>query len=409
MRKKFQKWRGILSSAFPSASNPYWRALPLRRMKSLLVGTFFVTAVAGFAANLAQLNVQPLGLGLFWPVFVGALAVGFLVCSIKGVRPVFHIILLLIVGIFAKWLASGMSGLGWTGWGWLTYPNSLLATPWPIPQSLKSRVLFDAIGILIAGGLGFRLLMSFATNEGLANVRMQTELSVAHGIQATLVPDICFPSSRFEVYGKSIPSTEMGGDLIDFIENDDGSVIAYVADISGHGLAAGQLMGILKAVLRVSCQFHQQPSTLLESADSVLPAVKTADMYATLALLYFDNSSEAEYALAGHLPILHYRHQLGDTTRLSIEQFPLGLIPGGSYASQRVNYSPGDLFLLFTDGITEVVNEQDEEFGLARLERLLCQHAAQPLPQIWEMVMREVKLYGPQQDDQSLLLLRVRR
>jgi len=408
MRKEFQKWRGILSSAFPSASNPYWRALPLRRMKSLLAGTFFVTAVAGFAADLAQLNVRPLGRGLFWPVFIGALAVGFLVCSIKGVRPVFHIFLLLIVGILAKWLAGGMSGLGWTGSGLLTYRFFPLEASWPIPQSLKSRVLFDAIGILIAGGLGFRLLMYFATNEGLANVRMQTELSVAHGIQATLVPDICFPTSRFEVYGKSIPSTEMGGDLIDFIENDDGSVIAYVADISGHGLAAGQLMGILKAVLRVSCQFHQQPSTLLERIDCLLPAVKTADMYATLALLYFNSSSEAEYTLAGHLPILHYRHQHGDTTRLSMEQFPLGLIPGGSYTSHRVSYSPGDLFLLFTDGITEVVNEQEEEFGLARLERLLCQHAVQPLSQILELVMRDVKLHGPQQDDQSVLLLRVR-
>ncbi|MGA7314844.1 MAG: PP2C family protein-serine/threonine phosphatase [Silvibacterium sp.] len=290
----------------------------------------------------------------------------------------------------------------------LTYRFFPLEASWPIPQSLKSRVLFDAIGILIAGGLGFRLLMYFATNEGLANVRMQTELSVAHGIQATLVPDICFPTSRFEVYGKSIPSTEMGGDLIDFIENDDGSVIAYVADISGHGLAAGHLMGTLKGVLRVSCRFRQQPSALLESVDCVLPAVKTADMYATLALLYFNSSSDAEYTLAGHLPILHYRHQHGDTTRLSMEQFPLGLIPGGSYTSQRVSYSPGDLFLLFTDGITEVVNEQEEEFGLARLERLLCQYAVQPLSQIWELVMRDVKLHGPQQDDQSVLLLRVR-
>ena len=135
-------------------------------------------------------------------------------------------------------LAGGMSGLGWTGLGWVTYPVSLLATPWPVPQALKSRVLFDAIGTLIAGGFGFRLLLSFVTNEGLANVRMQTELSVAHGIQATLVPDIYVPTSRFEVYGKSIPSTEMGGDVIDFIENDDGSVVAYVADISGHGLLA---------------------------------------------------------------------------------------------------------------------------------------------------------------------------
>jgi serine phosphatase RsbU (regulator of sigma subunit) len=78
---------------------------------------------------------------------------------------------------------------------------------------------------------------------------MQTELSLAHGIQARLVPDITLQTSRFEVYGRSIPGTEMGGDLIDLIESDDGGLLAYVADISGHGLAAGQLMGMLKAAL----------------------------------------------------------------------------------------------------------------------------------------------------------------
>jgi phosphoserine phosphatase RsbU/P len=91
-----------------------------------------------------------------------------------------------------------------------------------------------------------------------------------------------------------------------------------------------------------------------------------------------------------------------------MEQFPLGLIPGGRYASQRVSYSSRDLFLLLTDGVTEVVNERDEEFGLARLGQLLSQHADQSLSQIWELVMGEVKQHGVQQDDQSLLLLRVR-
>jgi sigma-B regulation protein RsbU (phosphoserine phosphatase) len=295
------------------------------------------------------------------------------------------------------------------GVGWLTYLHSLVSTPWPVPNVLRDRILFDAVGIYACGVLGFRLLLSFVTREGLDNIRMQTELSLAHGIQATLVPDLSLRTPRFEVYGKSVPSTEMGGDLIDFIENDDGSLLAYIADISGHGLAAGQLMGMLKASLRVSLQSHQQPAALLESADRVLPAVKTADMYATLALLRFNGSTHAEYSLAGHVPILHYRRQTSDTTRLSMEQLPLGLIPGGHYASQSVSYSPGDTFLLITDGITEVVNERDEEFGLARLERLLSQHAAQPLSEIWETVMEEVSRYGAQQDDQSLLLLRVRQ
>lgn len=404
MKNKLQKWQVTLSTAFPSPSNPYWRALPLRRMKGLLAGVFFINAVVGFAADLAQLNVPRLGRGFFWPVLFGAAAVGVLVANVKRVRPVFLIIIVVLV----PYIAGGLSGLGWLGLGWLSYPILLLVTPWPIPQALKVRVLFDAIGIFISVGLGFRLLLSFVSKEGLANVRMQTELSLAHGIQATLVPDLSLQTARFEVYGKSIPSTEMGGDLIDIIENDDGSLLAYVADISGHGLAAGQLMGMLKIAMRLSLQLRQQPVDLLESADRVLPAVKEADMYATLALLYFDGSPQAEYALAGHPPILHYRHGSGDTARLAMEQFPLGLIPGGRYASQRVRYSAGDMFLLLTDGITEVVNERDEEFGLARLERLLSLYAAQPLSQIWKLVLAELKQHGAQQDDQSFLLLRVR-
>ena len=236
---------------------------------------------------------------------------------------------------------------------------------------------------------------------------MQTELSLAHGIQATLVPTISFENATFEVYGKSLPSAEMGGDLIDVIES-NGNLLAYVADVSGHGLAAGQLMGMLKTALRVSLQFRQAPAALLESADRVLPAVKESDMYATLALLQFDGSAQAEYALAGHVPILHYRNRSRDITRLSMEQFPLGLIPGGCYASQRVAYSSRDLFLMLTDGISEVPNDRDEEFGLARVEQLLTQHSAEPLPQIWERIMEHVRQHGLQQDDQTLLLVRVR-
>lgn len=376
-------------------------------MKSLLAGAFFTSAVIGFAVDLVQLNAQRLAQGFFWPVLFGAAVVSGLVTTIKRGRPIAAIFFVVLAVYTSIWLAGGLSGLGWTP-GWFAHSITLVMAPWPLPQALKERVLFDAIGIFVSAVLGFRLLLSFVTHEGLANVRMQTELSLAHGIQATLVPTLSFQTAKFEVYGKSIPSTEMGGDLIDVIQS-GGSLLAYVADISGHGLPAGQLMGMLKTAMRVSLQFHQQPVALLESTDRVLPALKEPEMYATLALLYFDCSAQAEYALAGHVPILHYRERSRETVRLSTKQFPLGLIPGSPYASERVSYSPRDLFLMLTDGITEVANERDEEFGLARLERLLSQHADQPLSEIWELVIGEVRQHGVQQDDQSLLLLRVRQ
>ena len=130
-------------------------------------------------------------------------------------------------------------------------------------------------------------------------------------------------------------------------------------------------------------------------------------MYATLALLNFDGSSEVEYSLAGHPPILHYRELTRDIARLAMEQLPLGLIPGGRYSSRRVSHSPRDVFLMLTDGISEVPDANDEEFGLNRLEQLLRQNAAEPLPELWELIMGEVQRHGVQQDDQTLLLLRV--
>ncbi len=387
MRERLQKLVADLGSAFPSAFSLYWRTLPMRRMKKLLTAAFFTFSVVGFVVDLLTLDGQRLGRGFFWPVFTGAVATSLLAARVKRIR--LFPILFLIAGA--------------VGWGAIRV--SYGSTPAPVPAGLKSRVLFDAVGILFGAGIGYRLLISFVSAEGRENVRMETELSLAHGIQATLVPTVSFQTARFEVYGKSIPSTEMGGDLIDVIE-DYGNLLAYVADISGHGLPAGQPMGMLKTAMRVSLQFRQEPVALLESADRVLPAVKEPEMYATLALLYFDGSSEVEYALAGHVPILHYRDRTRDTARLSMEQFPLGLIAGGCYTSQRVTYSSRDLFLMLTDGISEVPNDKDEEFGLTRLEQLLTQHAAQPLPQIWELIMNEVKQHGVQQDDQSLFLLR---
>ncbi|MGB7464442.1 MAG: SpoIIE family protein phosphatase [Candidatus Acidiferrum sp.] len=382
-----QKLVADLGSAFPSAFSLYWRTLPMRRMKKLLTAAFFTFSVVGFVVDLLTIDGQRLGRGFFWPVFTGVMATSLLAARVKRIR--LFPILFLITGA--------------VGWGAIRV--SYGSTPATVPAGLKSRVLFDAVGILFGAGMGYRLLISFVTTEGRENVRMETELSLAHGIQATLVPTVSFQTARFEVYGKSIPSAEMGGDLIDVIEG-YGKLLAYVADISGHGLPAGQLMGMLKTAMRVSLQFRQEPAALLESADRVLPALKEPEMYATLALLYFDGSAEVEYALAGHVPILHYRDRTRDTARLYMEQFPLGLIAGGCYTSQRVTYSSHDLFLMLTDGISEVPNEKDEEFGLTRLEQLLTQHAAQPLPQIWELIMSEVKQHGVQQDDQSLLLLR---
>jgi len=272
---------------------------------------------------------------------------------------------------------------------------------------MRRALLFNAIGIWIGVGIGTRILISFLSTEGAASVRMQTELALAHNIQSTLVPQISLNSARFEVFGASLPSAEMGGDLVDAIER-NGRLVAYVADVSGHGLPAGQLMGMLKTAMRLGVDLGHDPIALLRNADRVLPGLKQLEMYATLALLCFDDSMEVEYSLAGHPPILHYRNGRHDVVLLAMHQFPVGLLLNPEYTSARTPFSAGDLFCMLTDGIIEVANEQDEQFGLDRIQPLLRRHAAEPLPKIWEAIRSTARAHGTHRDDQSGLLVRVR-
>jgi serine phosphatase RsbU (regulator of sigma subunit) len=362
----------------------------MRRLSKYFAGTFLIAAGMGFAVDLILLNHAPWMRGVFWPVFCGTMAASVSAARMKSYR-----------GTLLLWLILMTLAI-------LAYRAAVASPLLDVPHKVYWRVALDTAGIWLGIALGFRLFLSFITSQGMESVRMQTELSLAHGIQATLVPTISFQSDAFEGFGRSVPSAEMGGDIIDVVEG-EGTLLAYVADVSGHGLAAGQLMGMLKTAMRLSLQLQQCPSDLLQAADRVLPAVKEPGMYATLALLRFDGSGEAEFASAGHVPILHFRQKSGDVQHLSMEQFPLGLIPGGAYESQRIPYSPGDVFLLLTDGISEVENEREEEFGMARLEQLMMQHQAQPLPFIWDAIHHEARMHGKQMDDQTMLLIRVQR
>jgi hypothetical protein len=371
----------------PSGSNPYWRSLPIRRMKRLLLGTFLLASVIGFATNLTLLDRRPLLHGFFFPLAIACVATCILVIRLTKPRWVLLVIL----------LATALL--------WSAAQAQSRAPALPQPRNMRADLVFNAFGIWIGAALGTRLIMSFLTTEGVARVRMQTELLVAHNIQATLVPPISLKTPRFELYGISLPSAEMGGDLVDAIST-NGHLVAYVADVSGHGLPAGQLMGMLKTVMRFGIELRQQPVALMENANRVLPSLKEPEMYATMALLHFDESPQAEYAVVAHPPILHYRKASNDIARLAMRQFPVGLFPTPQYTSARIPYSPGDLFLILTDGIIEVLSEQDEEFGLKRVETLVVRHAAEQLPNIWEAIRSAATAHGPQDDDQSALFVR---
>lgn len=130
-----------------------------------------------------------------------------------------------------------------------------------------------------------------------------------------------------ELLGRSVPSDKVGGDIVDFVDTGAGT-IAYLADVSGHGLPAGILMGMLKTALRATLDSQTVASALLV-VNRVLPAVKEPQMYATFACLSYSPAAprQIEYCLAGHHPILHFSRATWSVSRLTMEHFRLACFP----------------------------------------------------------------------------------
>jgi len=199
------------------------------------------------------------------------------------------------------------------------------------------------------------------TVEEMSSVESLPQMSpvLARAMQRTLVPPITFENAHLEAYGRTIPRDTVGGDLVDLVASDR-DVVAYVADVSGHGASAGMLMGMVKTAVRYGLMFGQHLPALLEGINGVLPAVKEPNMYATFAGLRLDGASEMEYIVAANMPLLHYRQSRKDVVRLSMEQFPLGLFPAANYSSGHVTCATGDLVAIFTDGLVETTDACEE-------------------------------------------------
>ena len=224
-------------------------------------------------------------------------------------------------------------------------------------------------------------------------------------IQKTLVPSIAHRDATVEAYGRTIPREIVGGDLLDLVVAEH-SVMAYVADVSGHGFRAGVLMGMVKTAVRYGLAVRQSLPALLESMNLVLPTVKESSMYATFAGLRFSRSREVEYIAAGHVPLLHYRHRHREVVRRSMSQFPLGMFEDAGYASCRIPYEPGDVFALFTDGLVETLDAEERQFGLERMEDILRDRAVHPTSEIFQATLAAVMRHGEQHDDRTLLVVR---
>jgi hypothetical protein len=376
-----------------------WQAfhdVPWKRLWIFAAAVFFLFSVIGFYNDLIRMGTIPYAIVLMIALVCGLNAVVWIVVvsrfSWKILIPL--ILLQFLVGPVLTWTAY-----------WMGKTFKLHDTTSP------TGIRFASTCVLLVVIVSYFLFVYYFRAESRETLKIRSELELAHGIQKTLVPPVALRTERFEVYGISEPSDKVGGDLVDALLLPNGDLVAYVADIAGHGLPAGILMGMLKTAVRTALldATTGHPSRtlplLLEKLNRVLPDVKEPQMYATLTAFRLNADGSAWYATAASPPVLHWSAQ-GDARRMQEEQFPLGLLPVEGFTGDAIELRPGDLLVVATDGVLEVCDKGELEFGIERVEKAIAAGARRPLKEMAEAILESARAFGKQADDQTLLVIR---
>jgi sigma-B regulation protein RsbU (phosphoserine phosphatase) len=244
--------------------------------------------------------------------------------------------------------------------------------------------------------------------DSLEKKRLEEELQVARKIQMGLLPE-SFPDLRTcEVYGINISSKQVGGDYFDVIKIDEDNYIVAIADVSGKGVPASLLMSNVQASLLALSGEVKEFDRLVAKVNNIIHANTDADKFITFfgGILNIRDLTFT-YVNAGHNPPYWVRAD-GSLEMLEKGGLLLGLIPNIPYEQETIRLSSHDRIVMFTDGVTEAMNEKEEQFEELRLEKLLQSNLDLSAKDCTELICKEVKAFAgnaAQSDDITVVVI----
>ena len=248
--------------------------------------------------------------------------------------------------------------------------------------------------------------------------RLQAELEIAREVQARLFPREPPQLKSLDVLGVCRPAQEVSGDFFDYVELSPTRLALVFGDVSGKGISAALVMASMHSIIRTQLSLLTgshgdlalSTAELVARANQQLYASTAADKFSTLFFgCYDEQESTLVYSNAGHLPPFLIRGS--EVRRLDVNGLVAGAFPHAQYESSKIELKAGDLFVAYTDGVTEPENAYGEEFGEQRLIEALLRHADRPINEIIQAVMQEVIEWTGEttlQDDMTMLVARRR-
>ena len=246
--------------------------------------------------------------------------------------------------------------------------------------------------------------------QELATQVLSRELETAHNIQASFLPDVIPTYEGWDIGALWCPIRNVAGDFYDFYELQDGRFVAAIADVSGKGIPAALFMALSVTVLRFGMMLNLAPHEVTRRANEMIISEQRSRMFATTWLSYISpHTGEMLYSSGGHNPSLVYRSATGECEYISVGGVAVGIFKGAEYELGRTTLQPGDVLVLYTDGITEVINTDEDEFGEERLEELVARYADRPAQHIADLILEAVNEFAGEQalfDDATLVIVK---
>jgi len=274
-------------------------------------------------------------------------------------------------------------------------------------------VQYEAADLEFGAGLIAQAAVAFENawrlQEILEQKKLEQELAIAAGIQESLFPS-CLPSlPQSDLAARNRQARLVGGDYYDALPMDGGRSLLCVADISGKGLPAALLMANIQATLRAIIGAHATLAELASRVNALLHASTPPNKFATGFFLAYDpETGRAVYVNGGHNDGIVLRTD-GSVQLLTTTGLPLGLFPKADYEEGCVTLSPGDLLMIYSDGVTEAQNESEDDFEMERVIEVLKAHRESSASMIVEEMVSQIDAFvgaAPQHDDITLMILK---
>lgn len=262
---------------------------------------------------------------------------------------------------------------------------------------------------LLANLAAIKIENAKLVEQGIEKEKMEKELSLASQIQRDFLPKEIPESKNFEITGANVPCYQVGGDYYDFIDIDPERIGITIADVSGKGVSASLLMASLRAALQSEVHPEYDIERMVKKLNDFVHRSSGTNKFITFFFGELNKkTSELKYINAGHNPPLIYSPK-GHVHRLESSGFCLGMFPNVDYTMERLNLGVGDTALLFTDGITESRNTDNEEFEEKRLIALLKKNSKIGARDLMEKINKELDVFTTgteQMDDQTIIVIK---